>query len=243
MNHINTSLPDGAIDPVQTAVTALVERVFSSLDTIGSAMSSLWDRLDEKGITPKSTDLAELRDVICGELARQGEMFNGAGVVVAESCLADRPRYLEWWRPDPARADTPQKLNLDLNPRSEYFYDYATMEWFVVPRDRGVRWVYGPYLDYTGVDIYVCTFAMPVKSTRGVFLGIAGADVPVACIDAALLSKLQSGHRAVALTNAEGRVIVANHADHVSGSKIRADTATGPTRPVPATPWTLVPLD
>jgi hypothetical protein len=44
-----------------------------------------------------------------------------------------------------------------------------------------------------------------------------------------------------ASVNAEGRVIVANHADHVTGSQIRTSTVRG-TRPVPDSPWSLVPL-
>jgi hypothetical protein len=226
---------------VQNAVSALVEDVFTSLQTIGTATQSLWDRLESDSAAPRSTDLAVLRDVVISELQRQGDTFNGTGVVVADGVLADCPRYLEWWRPDPKNGGSAQKLSLDLNPRSEYFYDYTAMEWFAVPRDRGIRWVYGPYLDYTGVDLYVCTFAVPITSTRGTFLGIAGADVPVAHLDAALLPTLTASATAVALVNAEGRVIVANHADHVTGSKIRRD-ALDAVQPVPHVPWSLVPI-
>jgi hypothetical protein len=243
MNQIDEQRHDPGTDQVQAAVTALVEGIYASLRVIGSELRSLWDRFEDNGIAPKSTDLAVLRDVVIGELKRHGRLFNGAGVVVADRLLADRPRYLEWWRSHPSNGEASQKLNLDLNPRSEYFYDYSTMEWFAVPRDRGIQWVYGPYLDYAGADLYVCTFAVPVSSRGGTFLGVAGGDVPVARIDAALMPKLQSSRRALALTNAEGRVIVANHADHVAGSKLNSRSATGPSRPVPATPWTLVPLD
>lgn len=97
--------------------------------------------------------------------------------------------------------------------------------------------------DPAGVDLHICTFAIPVTSSRGTFLGIAGADVPVAWLDAALLSELQMSRRPMALANAEGRVIVANDADHVAGSKIKAPSATGRSWPVPDTPWTLVSLD
>jgi hypothetical protein len=239
MSHDN-EIADIGLDRVQSTVSALVEDIFDSLQTIASAMRSLWDRLESEDTTPRSTDLAVLRDVIIGELQRHGDMFNGAGVVVADGVLADRPRYLEWWRPDKDGGPA-QKLSLDLNPHSEYFYDYTTMEWFAVARDRGIRWVYGPYLDYTGVDLYVCTFAVPVISGRGVFLGIAGADVPVSCLDAALLPTFTAANGALALANAEGRVIVANHADHVTGSKIRKG-AVSSSHPVPATPWSLVPL-
>lgn len=232
---------DHGLDHVEPAVTALVEDIYASLVEIAAATRKLWDRLDGEGATVRSADLAVLRGVVLGELRRQGNTFNGAGLVVADGLLADRPRYLEWWRPDPKRGGPATKLTLDLNPNSEYFYDYTTMEWFAVPRDRAIRWVYGPYLDYTGVDLYVCTFAVPVTSGHGTFLGIAGADVPVSRVDAALMPTFTAAKVALALANAEGRVIVANHADHVTGSKIRgADAAAS--RPVPSTPWSLVQL-
>lgn len=239
MTHDNRA--DTGLERVRNAVTALVDDIFASLQTIATATSALWDRLDTVSVAPRSGDLAVLRDVVISELQRQGATFNGTGVVVADGVLADCARYLEWWRPDAKAGGPAHRLNLDLNPHSEYFYDYTGMEWFAVPRDRGIRWVYGPYLDYTGVDLYVCTFAVPITSGGGTFLGVAGADVPVARLDAALLPTLTAGHTTAALANAEGRVIVANHADHVTGSRIRRD-ALADAQPVPHVPWSLVPL-
>ena len=240
MRHANDS-SDIGFEHVWAAVAAFVENVYSSLESIAAATRSLWDRFEANGETPRSTDLASLRDVVIAELQHQGTTFNGAGIAVADGALCDCPRYLEWWRPDHRHGGSAQRLTLDLDPTSEYFYDYSTMEWFAVPRDRGTRWVYGPYLDYTGVDLYVCTFAVPVTSSRGTFLGIAGADVPVSRLDVALMPTFTAAKVALALANAEGRVIVANHADHVTGSKIRGVNAAA-SRPVPSTPWSLVQL-
>ena len=223
-----------------SSITALVEGVFDSLDRIAQAMAGLWDGLESQGTAAQSTDLAGLRDAVLGELDRQGSIFNGTGVVVADSVLADRPRYLEWWRRD-SREVQARKLMLDMNPHSEYFYDYSTMDWFTAARDRDTRWIHGPYLDYMGVDLYVCTFSMPIRSGRGRFLGVAAADVPLASLDAALMPAFRSSRRPQALVNAEGRVIIANHPDHVTGSRLR--TGPAPSRPVPATPWALYALD
>jgi hypothetical protein len=232
---------DVAIESVAAAVTSLVEDIFASLHTIAAATRVLWGRIEDSGAKPRSTDLAALRAPLIGELQRQGHLVNGVGFVVADGALADTPRYLEWWRPDSKSSGEVQRLELDLNPGSEYFYDYSTMEWYSVPRDRGTRWVHGPYVDYTGVDLYVCTFAVPVTSERGEFIGVAGADVPVARLDAALLPTFAAHRTPLALTNAEGRVIVANDAEHVAGSKL--ENPSSPTAlPVSATPWSLVSL-
>lgn len=230
------------MDAVQTAVSELVEDIFGSLERISAAATELWDRLLRNGNAPRSTDLAELREPVLAELWNQGAMFNGAGLVLADSVLADLPRHLEWWRVGATPAAKPEKVTFDLNPNSEYFYDYSAMEWFVVPRDRRTRWIAGPYLDYTGVDLYVCTFAVPATAAEGTFLGIAGADVTLASLDAALMPALRSSGSSLALVNPEGRVIVANNADHVTGSRLRG-SAIAAGRPVPGTQWALVNLD
>jgi hypothetical protein len=226
-------------EPACTAVTALVENTFAALYRIATATTALWDAAADH---PQAADLAGLRRPIFDELRSQGPVFNGAGVVVASGVLADRARHLEWWRADPSTDGGAQPLQLDLDPRSEYFYDYPAMEWFSTPRDTGTRTVHGPYLDFTGVDLYICTFAVPIRSGCGTFLGVAGADVPVVALDTALMPVFRAGGRPVALVNGEGRVIVANHADHVTGSRLRGHTGAVP-HPVPATSWSLVHLD
>lgn len=234
--------PDASLAEVAGAITAMATRVFTSLDTIASALSSRWDRLADTDIRPTAADLSPLREVVFAELRRHSRLLNGAGVVMAVDRLTDRPRHLEWWRIEQGSHDA-QKLNLDLNPHSEYFYDYSTMAWFAGPRDDGKRCIHGPYLDFTCADLNVCTFAVPVRSGDGSFLGIAGADAPVARIDAELLPRFQTSRRLLALVNAEGRIIVANHADYVVGSKIKVPNRTGHPHPVPETPWQLVALD
>lgn len=228
----------GGMDVVRTAVSDLVEDIFGALTRIGDAATALWDRLDGNA---RAANLTELREVILTELTGRVTPLHGAGLVLAPDALSDRSRHLEWWRSADKTGGAAQKARFDLNPDSDYYYDYSTMEWFVMPRDRGTRWVAGPYLDYTGVDLYICTFAIPVHSSAGTFLGIAGTDVTLAALDATLMPALRAGGRPVALVNAEGRVIVGNHADYVTGSRLkRADMANG--EPVPGTQWTLVDL-
>lgn len=236
----------GGMNVVHAAVGDLVEDIFGSLTRIGKATTALWTR---RNGDVRSTDLADLCDVITTELAGRATRLHGTGLVLAKDALADRTWHLEWWR----SADTaskagsagaglaPQKSRFDLNPNSDYYYDYSGSEWFAVPRDRDERWVAGPYLDYTGVDLYICTFAVPIHSPEGKFLGIAGADVTLAALDATLMPALRAGQRPVALVNAEGRVIVGNHPDYVTGARLKR-TAIASGEQVPGTQWTLVDL-
>ncbi|WP_329411418.1 cache domain-containing protein [Nocardia vinacea] len=225
------------IESLADSVTKLADEIYLSLTTIGTALTALWKGLPERPrLAPRSTDLAPLRETILGELERRGKLFNGAGVVMADGVLTDRPRHLEWWLPDG------QRLILELNPDSEYFYDYTKMDWFTVPRDQGRRWVQGPHLDYACTDEYVCTFSTPVTITSGTFLGIAGADVPVAAIEQALLPRFQAFDQRVVLVNSEGRVIIGTDPEFTTGSKTSRMDRSAATVPVEAVPWSLHPL-
>ncbi|WP_327100431.1 cache domain-containing protein [Nocardia vinacea] len=225
------------IESLADSVTKLADEIYLSLTTIGTALTALWKGLPERPrLAPRSTDLAPLCETILGELERRGKLFNGAGVVMADGVLTDRPRHLEWWLPDG------QRLILELNPDSEYFYDYTKMDWFTVPRDQGRRWVQGPHLDYACTDEYVCTFSTPVTITSGTFLGIAGADVPVAAIEQALLPRFQAFDQRVVLVNSEGRVIIGTDPEFTTGSKTSRMDRSAATVPVEAVPWSLHPL-
>ncbi|WP_433621096.1 cache domain-containing protein [Nocardia sp. CA-120079] len=225
------------IESLADSVTKLADEVYTSLATIGTALTTLWDELTEKlRSAPRAKDLAPLRETILGELESRGKLFNGAGVVMADRVLADHPRHLEWWLP------AAQRLVLELNPGSEYFYDYTKMDWFTVPREQGRRWVQGPHLDYACTDEYVCTFSIPVTTTSGTFLGIAGADVPVAAIEEVLLARFQAFGQRVVLVNSEGRVIMGTDPEFTTGSKTSRLDRSAATVPIEAMPWSLRPL-
>src|SRR5690606_29758957 len=104
------------------------------------------------------------------------------------------------------------------------FYDYAAAEWFVVPQQRGRRHVVGPYVDVHGTDLYLLTLTMPIVAD-GHFLGVAGADVPVARFETLVLRELgdvPSGGDLV-VVNTEGRVVLSTSARWLIGSLAQPD--------------------
>jgi hypothetical protein len=229
------------VESLASAVAELAEEIYQSLGIIGSELATLWEALTgERQLAPRSADLALLRETIAGELERRGKLLESAGVVMADGILADHPRHLEWWLLDAQR--NPQRLVLELNPDSEYFYDYTGMEWFAIPREQGRRWAHGPCLDYACTDQYVCTFAIPVTIASGTFLGIAGADVPVASIEEILLPRFRAYDRRVVLVNNEGRVIMGTDPEFTTGSKTSRMDRPAAAVPIEAMAWSLYPL-
>ncbi|WP_051165540.1 cache domain-containing protein [Nocardia testacea] len=229
------------VESLASVVAELAEQIYSSLATIGAALTGVWEEATgRRRAAPRSTDLAALREPIVDELEQVGDLFDGAGVVIADGVLADRPRFLEWWQMHPEHR--PHRLDPELNPQSEYFYDYTQMDWYVVPRDERHRWVHGPYIDFACTDQYVCTFAVPVTA-GGQFLGIAGADVPVGAMQEILLPRFRTSVSPLVLVNDEGRVILATDPGLPPGSKTRGAGRIGGGVPIDTLPWSLCRLE
>lgn len=198
-------------------VCAVAARIFSSLDEIATALQAVFDRAEAAGRKPDVREVQALRAPLLEHLARHGQLFDGTGVVIQPGMLADRERYLEWWR-----GPGPQRLSLDLDTTSEGFYDYTRMEWFAAPRDARRRVAHGPWVDYSGADRYVITFARPVEDAGGRFLGVAGADAPLSAVEKAVMPALRSAATPVALVNAHGRVVASTDLAAAPGVLLRS---------------------
>ena len=149
-------------------------------------------------------------------LARDGEIAVGMGLIMAPGLVSGSALRMEWWQQDSLR-DMPTWLDVDLNPTSVDFYDYVSAEWFVVPRDTGRRHVVGPYVDVHGTGRYVLTLTMPVTDD-GEFLGVAGADVPVARLETHLLRRLGTTTADVVVVNRDRRVVLSSSPHWLTGA-------------------------
>ena len=142
---------------------------------------------------------------------------------------------------------------MDLNPESFGFYDYDTAECFSVPRQTGRRHIVGPYVDALGTDRYLLTFTAPVLAD-GTFLGVVGADVPVSRFERHLLGEWHlsstgggrlgeagAGGTDLLIINSQGRVVVSNCSNALSGDLVHGSDPRASTVRVDLTdvPWHL----
>ncbi|WP_181779134.1 cache domain-containing protein, partial [Pseudonocardia pini] len=170
---------------------------------------------EARGARMCDADVTAVREPLRARLAREREVAVGMGVIVAPGLLADRPLRMEWWQTE---AGTAAMLEVDLNPASVGFYDYAAAEWFVVPRRTGRRHVVGPYVDVHGTDRYLLTLTLPVLAD-GEFVGVVGADVPVARFETLVLRELGDLAADVVVVNPEDRVVLSTSPRWLAGER------------------------
>jgi hypothetical protein len=211
------------LDEPAARVRAMLEEVFGRLDRVAGAFTEDRRACRSAGdeLTPER--LSALREVIWAELGAL-PTADGAGVVVAPGVVAGRERHLEWWQrtgsgDSGAASDGYARIRLNLDPESIDLYDYLEMDWFTVPRETGRRYVYGPYIDFSGADRYVLTLSVPVLD-GGEFLGVAGTDLRMAQLEPQLLAVVRSVAAPAVLVTGERRVIIANSPRWIPGTRL-----------------------
>ncbi|PXY30314.1 hypothetical protein DI005_12210 [Prauserella sp. PE36] len=201
-----------------TTVEALLRETFAGIDALRELAVGVHRDAHARGRAPTTADLEAIRPTVLRHL-ESADMLAGTGVIAAPGTLADRPRWLEWWRRSPA-GGSPRPLAVDLDPGNIGSYEYPVAPWFDVPCRTGRRVVVGPYVDYAGTDEYILTFAAPVTSEAG-FFGVAAADIRATDIERATLPMLNAEGPASLLVNASGRVIASNTPATIVGSIVR----------------------
>jgi hypothetical protein len=196
--------PETTARELCSAVTALAEPVYRTLEEIAArvvevAAAAPGGRLSEPLLQPV-TDLVV-------PVVETEPVVAGMGYVADVGAVDDQERYMLWWQRSPAGRVARLRLNFD--PSSVDVYDYLEMEWFRVARSGRRRVVYGPYVDYSGSELYIVTMTVPV-TVDGVFVGIAGADLVLAELDRRMVSLIRAARHEVVLVTAERRVIAAN---------------------------------
>ncbi|GAA2103981.1 cache domain-containing protein [Streptomyces albiaxialis] len=201
----------------RAAFVEVLREIFDGVAVLGGLAGALHSGAAAEGRAPASGELAALRPTVLARLAAPGGILAGTGVIAAPDVLADRSRWLEWWRLPHDRKGEPSPLSVDLDPYSVGGYEYPAAEWFEIPRRTGQKAVVGPYVDYAGTDEYILTFAAPVLSEAG-FFGVAAADVRATDLERAALPLLHATGPGTLLVNPSGRVLASNTPAVVAGS-------------------------
>jgi hypothetical protein len=183
--------------------------------------------------------LRAMRDQAIGLLSRR-RMADGAGFIFDPDRIAIAEQLIQWQVRSQAGGFEPYGFVYDTD--STEYYDFMRLPWFETPRRTGGPTLAGPYLDYLGVDDYVLTATVPITG-GGVFVGVAGADIPVSTLERIVLSRCRGLDVAVALVTAEDRIVCSNSAHYLPGDRLPQGPETGtrmslPTRvPTLAVQW------
>jgi len=226
---------DAPSRPLDVLVSEVIEGVFASVDDLHRETVACHQAAATRGDRLTDDDIRGLAPGIAARLREPGQVAVGLGLILEPSLLRTHPLRIEWWQ-RAAGSDEPVETEFDLRPDSIGFYDYATTDWFAVPRRTRQRHVVGPYVDVHGTDRYLLTLTMPIESD-GEFLGVAGADVPLTVFETAILR--HTGEDEAAVVNHEGRVVLSTSSRWITGSLVpRAERRHA--RPLPGLPWALI---
>lgn len=191
---------------------------------------ALLDRIAEEvlGSCPPRAALSEahlsgLQRLLVGLLDEEPAVW-GMGFVAAPAVVDGRERYMAWWQRYGGRV---ARLRLNFDPTSIDVYDYLQMDWYQLAQRGQARVAYGPYVDYSGSDMYTITATVPVVAD-GSFLGVAGADLVVGEVEHRLLGVLRGAGADALIVSTERRVIAANTPRWLVGSRLPALPTAGP---------------
>lgn len=194
---------------------AATDEVFTAIEQMARPLAEAW--ID--GPRPLTTaHLSSLQTHVVDAMVAH-HSFHGAGYVLAEPALADRPRYLEWWSRSPQVGFEPLVLNLD--PDAADYYDYYGKDWFTAGLLHQQRFAAGPLIDLPCSSVCILTCSAPVV-VDGVFVGVAGADVALSKLEPHLLPPMRRLGAPAVLVNADRRVILANDARWTTGERLAA---------------------
>lgn len=204
---------------VAEEVADVVEPVFGQLGRIATTAA---ERIASGPRPASEAQLAVVRDQVFESLALD-ELTAGMGFVAAPGVIEGRDRYMLWWQ---RRQDRVARLRLNFDPNSVDVYDYLHMEWFQLASSGRQRVAFGPYVDYSGSELYAVTVTVPVR-VGAEFVGVVGADLVVNELERRLVTVLQKCPHEIVLVGAERRVIAANTARWVVGTRLPSLPVTG----------------
>lgn len=210
--------PDTEVVHAANALTSWTRGVSTEIEQLSKNVASLLERhLVGKSKIGKAA-LSGL-DKLSQEFLAKNSFAVGAGTFFAHESVEEGGRALEWWIRK--GAGSLARLDFDLTPGSNRYYDYEKLPFFSTAASTGEQTVWGPYIDYLGFEEYILTFTAPF-SVHGAFTGVAGCDIRLKDLEPLIMPHLRVIPGDAALINASNRVILGNSGTYLVGERIKS---------------------
>ncbi len=196
------------------AVEQPVEQVFVVL---ADARAELARALTTDGGERSARSLERAHAALLAELVRSGGLVSGAGLALDRTAPPAADGRWWWWRTAPDSGE-PVPLPVERDRAHPEFYDYESAAWYAVPHASGSRAIVGPFVDYGAEDEHIFTLGEPIPALdAGAPLGVVGADVPVARVEAVAVPALLALGGEATLLSGDGVVIASSGARWLPG--------------------------
>ncbi|MXP23449.1 hypothetical protein GIY30_19095 [Gordonia sp. HNM0687] len=148
----------------------------------------------------------------------------------------------QWWyqQPDAAKNKVGMKpLSVAPEPEALDFYDIVATEWWrnAVESNRPVA--SGPFVDISGTNAYVLTFAQSVR-IDGELIGVVAVDVTVSTFQSLCQNDLLDLPRGTSVVNPEGMVLATNIGALLGGVVDMNTVPASRKKPITRTSWVVV---
>lgn len=210
--------PDTEVVHAANALTSWTNGVSTEIGELSRNVASL---LERNLVGKSKVDEAALAglDKLSQEFLAKNAFAVGAGTFFAHELVEEGVRALEWWSRKGSGAVG--RLDFDLTPGSNRFYDYEKLPFFSTAASTGEQTLWGPYIDYLGFEEYILTFTAPF-SVHGTFMGVAGCDIRLKDLEPLIMPHLRGIPGDAALVNASNRVILGNSGMYLVGERIKS---------------------
>lgn len=210
--------PDAEVVHAANALTSWTNGVSTEIGELSRNVASL---LEQNLVGKSKVNKAALAglDKLSQEFLAKNAFAVGAGTFFAHETVEEGGPALEWWSRKGSGAVG--RLDFDLTPGSNRFYDYEKLPFFSTAASTGEQTLWGPYIDYLGFEEYILTFTAPF-SVHGTFTGVAGCDIRIKDLEPLIMPHLRVIPGDAALVNASNRVILGNSGTYLVGERIKS---------------------
>lgn len=205
-----TAAEKATADAIASEIEGMLDDVYGHVDRLRSMVI---DSVEPERTTLSDAALAGIEGV-ARDLVTTIPWVGGAGFVAALDTVDREHRYWNWWM---RSTEGVSRLHPPRNASGSAEYAYESMQWYRDGQD-GRASVFGPFVDFAGVNQLVILCAQPVRE-REVFLGVVGADLVIDRVEIHLVRILRKLDGLAVLVGASGRVVASSLATLAPGER------------------------